>query len=57
MIRSSDKIIDLVNAGNIAIGKIMYGARLVWELALGCFTKGYWLNNKRWTNDRGWKNE
>ena len=57
MIRSSDKIIDLVNAGNIAIGKIMYGARLVWELALGCFTKGYWLNNKRWTNDRDWKNE
>lgn len=56
MIRSSDNIIDLVNAGKIAIGKIMYSMKLVWEAALGCFTKGYWLNDKRWTNDRGWKN-
>lgn len=29
MIRSSDKIIDLVNAGKIAIGNIMYGIKLV----------------------------
>ena len=29
MIRSSDKIIDLVNAGKTAIGKIMYGVKLV----------------------------
>jgi hypothetical protein len=29
MIRSSDKFIDLVNAGKIAIGKIMYGIKLV----------------------------
>lgn len=53
MIRSSDKIIDLVNAGKTAIGKVMYGVKLVWEAALGCFTKGYWLNDKRWTNDLG----
>ena len=56
MIRSSDKFIDLVNAGRVAIDKIYSGALLVWEAALGCFTKGYWLNNKKWTNDRGWKN-
>lgn len=29
MIRSSDKIIDLVNAGKTTIGKIMYGVKLV----------------------------
>ena len=29
MIRSSDKIIDLVNAGKVAIGKVMYGVKLV----------------------------
>lgn len=56
MIRSSDKFIDLVNAGKVTIDKIYSGVRLVWEAALGCFTKGYWLNNKKWTNDRGWKN-
>lgn len=57
MIRSSDKVIDLVNAGKNAIGEIRYGIKLVWEAALGCFTKGYWLNNKKWTNDRSWKND
>lgn len=29
MIRSSDKIIDLVNAGKTVIGKVMYGVKLV----------------------------
>lgn len=29
MIRSSDNIIDLVNAGKTAIGKVMYGVKLV----------------------------
>lgn len=53
MIIRSDKFVDLVNAGKIAISKIMSGAHKVWEAALGCFTQGYWLNNKRWTNDRG----
>lgn len=53
MIRSSDKIIDLVNFGKTAIGQIKYGVILVWEYIMGCFTKGFWLNNKKWTNDRG----
>lgn len=57
MIIRSDKFVDLVNAGKISINKIMSGVHKAWEAALGCFTKGYWLNNKRWTNDRGWKNE
>ena len=56
MIRSSDNVIDLVNAGKKVVSKIMYGTKIVWELVSGCFTKGYWLNNKKWTNDRGWKN-
>ncbi len=53
MIRSSDKIIDLVNFGKTSIGQIKYGVILVWESIMGCFTKGFWLNNKKWTNDRG----
>lgn len=41
MIRSSDYIIDLVNAGKVSIGKIMYNNRVVWEMISGCFTKGH----------------
>ena len=57
MIRSSDNIIGLVNFGKTAIGQIRRGIILVWESIIGCFTKGFWLNNKKWTNDRGWKND
>ena len=56
MIKSSNKNIDFVNAGKSAIKKIYKGAILLWEAIAGCFTKGYWLNDKQWTNDRGWKN-
>lgn len=56
MIRSSGKIIEVVNYGKQAINKIYHGSRVVWESIASCFTKGFWLNNKPWTNTKGWKN-
>lgn len=41
MIKSSNKNIDFVNAGKIAIKKVYKGAILLWETIAGCFTKGY----------------
>ncbi len=35
---------------------VYYGAHLVWEKVQSCFGKGYWLNEKPWTNEIGWKN-
>jgi hypothetical protein len=48
--------IGFVSKGKTVIGKIYKGAVLIWESVASCFSKGYWLNNKRWTNDKGWKN-
>lgn len=57
MIKKSNKEVDLVNAGKTVIYRIMHGKDKVWEVIFGCFTRGYWLNDKKWTNNRGWKND
>lgn len=45
-----------IKYGIQAINKIMYGFNIVWESILSCFSNGYWINDKRWTNNEGWKN-
>lgn len=57
MIKYNDKDIESINFGKTAITQIYCGKILVWESLSGCFTKGYWINNKKWTNDKSWKNE
>ena len=56
MIRKSKKSIEFVNAGKNPIAIIYSGIVKVWEAISGCFTKGYWINNRKRTNDKGWKN-
>lgn len=56
MIIKNRKNIWFIAKGRSAINKVYKGAMLVWESIIGCFTRGYWLNDKRWTNDKGWKN-
>lgn len=29
--------------------------RIVWQAIRSCFGAGYWLNDKPWLNDDGWK--
>lgn len=51
--------INNIRYGIQTISKIKYGLKTIWEVVsniLGCFTSGYWINNKRWTNHEGWKN-
>ena len=56
MIKHSGKSIEFANSGRRVIAKIYYGCVKVWETISGCFTRGYWINNRKWTNDKGWKN-
>lgn len=60
MIRISNKIIDVINYGRTSIQKVYHKVngemKMLWELVAGCFTKGFWINNRGWTNDKGWKN-
>lgn len=57
MIKFSNKNIAFANIGKTAIQKIYKGGILLSELITGCFVKGKWINERPWTNNRGWKND
>lgn len=56
MIFNKNSNIGFIAKGKTAITAIYKGAVLLWESIIGCFTKGYWLNDKRWINNKGWRN-
>lgn len=57
MIKISDKNIKFIANYKQPISKVYHGTEIVWgNIIDGCFTNGYWLNDKKWTNDKGWKN-
>lgn len=56
MIYKSNKEIVLIYAGKKAISAVYKGARLVWQAIRSCFGAGYWVNEKPWINEEGWKN-
>lgn len=56
MIRYSDYRFELIKVGTKVVTKIYAGLKVVWQSILGCFTEGYWLDTKGWTNDQGWNN-
>lgn len=35
---------------------VYFAERLVWQAIRSCFGRGYWINEKPWINNDGWKN-
>ena len=50
------KEITSVNYGSKAIATIYKGATLIWQAIRSCFGKDFWINDKPWNNEDGWKN-
>lgn len=50
------KEITTIYRGNKHIAAIYYGANLVWQYVRSCFGKGFWINEKAWSNEDYWKN-
>ena len=50
------KEITVVNAYGRTITAIYAGTRLVWQAIRRCFGSGWWVNEKPWLNEEGWKN-
>ncbi len=50
------KEITAVNVAGKAITAIYAGSRLVWQAIRSCFGAGWWVNEKPWINDEGWRN-
>lgn len=36
--------------------RIYKGASLFWEAIRSCFGRGFWVNERQWSNEDGWKN-
>lgn len=48
--------VTTVIKSNKYIASIYQGSRLVWQYIRSCFGRGYWINEKPWSNTDGWKN-
>lgn len=53
--RGENEVTD-IRVGGKAITFVRKGVKLVWESIRSCFGKGFWINDKPWNNNDGWKN-
>lgn len=53
---SKERAITTILKGKRNIAVVYKGAQLVWQYIRSCFGRGYWINEKPWQNDNGWKN-
>lgn len=56
MIYNNGKNISFINAFSKVITYTLIGGNLVWQAIKSCFGLGYWVNNKEWSNNDGYKN-
>lgn len=56
MLYKGQKEITAIYKGIKAISAIYKGAKLVWQAIRSCFGSGFWVNEKPWINEEGWKN-
>lgn len=56
MIYKGDTEVSAIYKGNRVIAEVYKGAVLVWQAIRSCFGRGFWINDKPWNNDDGWKN-
>lgn len=56
MITNNGKeFIGITALGHVVV-YVRKGTRLLWEAIRSCFGKGYWINDKPWSDTDGWKN-
>ena len=56
MITFNSKEISTIYINNKSIVEIRKNLIIVWQAIKSCFGKGFWINNKPWSNKDGWKN-
>jgi len=50
------KSVNSIYKGTRIITAVYKGARLLWQYIKSCFGRGYWINDKMWSDRDGWKN-
>lgn len=53
--KDSNDTVAIIAKGNV-IAMVKHGADIVWQAVRSCFGKGWWINEKPWSNDDAWKN-
>lgn len=55
MSKTGEKI-KLAVLNNKTVSYMYFQGKLIWSAIRSCFGKGYWVDNKPWNNNDGWKN-
>ena len=42
--------------GSKVISAVYLGLKLIWQYIKSCFGRGYWINDKMWSNTDAWAN-
>lgn len=45
-----------IRVGNKIITSIHKNGMIIWQWIKSCFGKGFWINDKIWSNTDAWKN-
>lgn len=53
---SKQKSVTAIIRDNKYIAAVYKGTQLLWQYIRSCFGRGYWINDKPWSNDNGWAN-
>lgn len=43
-------------SGSKVISAVYLGLKLIWQYIKSCFGRGYWINDKMWSNTDAWAN-
>lgn len=53
---SKERGITAIIKDNKYVAAVYKGTQLIWQYIRSCFGRGYWINEKPWSNDNGWAN-
>lgn len=51
-----NKPINTIYKGEKTVQAVYQGLKLVWQYIRSCFGRGYWINEKQWSESDGWAN-
>lgn len=54
LIHKAKEIVSIFSKGKV-ISAIYQGTKLIWQSIRSCFGGGYWVDDKPWVDEEGWK--
>ena len=54
--KTENKQVTTIYHGKDVVTAVYRGLRLIWQYIKSCFGRGYWINDKTWSETDGWAN-